>query len=68
MEGVTDFLFLSSKVTEDGNCSHEMRRRLLLGRKVMTHLDSVLKSRDITQLTKVHIVKDMTFPLVTYEL
>ena len=68
MEGVTDFLFLSSKVTEDGNCSHEMRRRLLLGRKVMTNLDSVLKSRDITQLTKVHIVKDMTFPLVTYKL
>ena len=66
MEVVTDFLFLGSKVTVDGGCSHEIRRRLLLGRKAMTNLDSVLKSRDITLLTKVHIVKAMVFLVVTY--
>ena len=63
---VTDFHFLDSKLTADGNCSHEIRRRLLLGRKAMTSLDSVLKSRDITLLTKVHIVKAMVFPVVMY--
>ena len=62
----TDFLFLGSKITVDGGCSHKVRRRLLLGRKVMTNLDSVLKSRDITVLTKVHIVKAMGFPVVMY--
>ena len=61
---MTDFLFLGSKITPDGDCSHEIRRRLLLGRKAMTILDSVLKSRDITQLTKVPIVKAMVFPVV----
>ena len=61
-----DFLFLGSKITEDGDCSHEIRRRLLLGRKAMTNLDSVFKSRDITLPTKVHIVKAMVFPVVTY--
>ena len=66
MEVVTDFLFLGSKITADGDCSHEIRRRLLLGRKAMTNLDSVLKSRDITLLTKVHIVKAMVFPVVMY--
>ena len=66
MEVVTDFLFLYSKITADGDCSHEIRRRLLLGRKTMTNLDTVLKSRDITVLTKVHIVKVMVFPVVTY--
>ena len=66
MEVVTDFLFLSSKITADGDCSHEIRRRLLLGRKTMTNLDTVLKSRDITVLTKVHIVKVMVFPVVMY--
>ena len=65
VEVVTDFLFLGSKITVDGDCSHEIRRCLLLGRKVMTNLDSVLKSRDITLLTKVHIVKAMFFPVVT---
>ena len=65
-EAVTDFLFLGSKITADGDCSHEIRRRLLLGRKAMTNLDSVLKSRDITLPTKVHIVKAMVFPVVTY--
>ena len=65
-EAVTDFLFLGSKVTADGNCSHEIRRRLLLGRKAMTNLDSVLKSRDITLLTKVYIVKVMVLPVVMY--
>ena len=64
-EVVTDFLFLGSKITVDGDCSHEIRRRLLLGRKAMTNLDSVLKSRDITLLTKVHRVKAMVFPVVT---
>ena len=66
MEAVKDFLFLGSKVTMDGDCSHEIRRRLLLGRKAMTNLDSVLKSRDITLLTKVHMVKAMVFPVVMY--
>ena len=68
VEVVTDFLFLGSKITVDGDCSHEIRRQLLLGRKAVTNLDSVLESRDITLLTKVHIVKAMTFPLVTYKL
>ena len=66
VEVVTDFLFLGSKVTADGDCSHEIRRQLLLGRKAMTNLDSVLKSRNITLPTKVHIVKAMVFPVVTY--
>ena len=63
---MTDFLILDSKITADGNCSHEVRRQLLLGRKVRTNLDSMLKSRDITLLAKVHIVKAMVFPVVTY--
>ena len=63
---MTDFLFLGSKITVDGDCSHEIRRCLLLGRKAMTNLDSVLKSRDITLPTKVHIVKAMVFPVVMY--
>ena len=63
---VTDFLFLGSKISADGNCSHGIRRRLLLGRKVMTNLDSVLKSKDITLLTKLHRVKPMVFPVVMY--
>ena len=63
---MTAFLFLGSKITADSDCSHEIRKRLLLGKKVMTNLDSVLKSRDITLLTKVHIVKAMVFPVVTY--
>ena len=63
---VTDFLFLGSKITADGDCSHEIRRRLFLGRKAMTNLDSVLKSRDIILPTKVHTVKTMVFPVVTY--
>ena len=66
VEVVTDFLFLGSKITADGDCSHEIRRQLLLGRKAMTNLDSVLKSRDITLPTKIHIVKAMIFPVVTY--
>ena len=66
MEIVTDFIFLDSKVTEDGDCSHEIRRCLLLGRKAMTNLDSILKSRDITLLTKVCLVKAMVFPVVMY--
>ena len=66
MEVVTDFLFLGSKITVDGDCSHEIRRRLLLGRKAETNLDSVLKSRDITLSTKVCIVKAIVFPVVTY--
>ena len=66
VEVVTDFLFLGSKITADGDFSHEIRRCLLLGRKAMTNLDSVLKSRDITLLTKVHIVKAMVFPVVTH--
>ena len=63
---MTDFIFLGSKITADGDCSHEIRKCLLLGRKAMTNLDSVLKSRDITLSTKVHIVKAMVFPVVTY--
>ena len=63
---VTDFLFLGSKITVDGDCNHEIRRHLFIGRKAMANLDSVLKSRDITLLTKVHIVKAMVFPVVTY--
>ena len=64
MERVTDFILLSSKITEDSNCSHEFKRCLLLGRKAMTNLDSILKSRDITLLTKVHLVKAMVCPAV----
>ena len=66
METVTDFIFLGSKITADSDCSHEIKRRLLLGRKVMTNLDSILKSRDITLLTKVCLVKAMVFPVVMY--
>ena len=66
MEVVTDFLFLGTKITADGDCSHEIRRQLLLGRKAMTNLDIMLKSRDITLLTKVRTVKAMVFPVVTY--
>ena len=66
MKVVTDFIFLDSKITADGDCSHEIRRRLPLGRKAMTNLDSVLKSRDITLPTKVHRVKVMVFPVVTF--
>ena len=66
MEVVTDFLFLGSKITADGDCSHEIRRRLLLGRKTITNLDSMLKSRDITLPTKARIVKAMVFPVVMY--
>ena len=64
METVADFIFLGSKINADGDCSHEIKRCLLLGRKVMTNLDSILKSRDITLLTKVHIVKAMVFMVV----
>ena len=66
VEVVADFLFLGCKITMDGDCSHEIKRLLLLGRKSMTNLDSVLKSRDITLPTKVHIVKAMVFPVVMY--
>ena len=66
METVRDFIFLGSKIITDGDCSHEIKRHLLLGRKVMTNLDSVLKSRDITLLTKVCIVKAMVFPVAMY--
>ena len=66
METVADFIFLGSKITADGDCSHEIKRRLLLGRKVMTNLDTILKSRDITLPKKVHLVKAMLFPVVTY--
>ena len=66
METVTGFIFLGSKITADGDCSHEMKRCLLLGRKVMTNLDSILKSRDITLPTKVCLVKAMVFPVVMY--
>ena len=66
VETVADYIFLGSKITADGDCSHEIKRRLLLGRKVMTKLDSVLKSRDITLVTKVHLVKAMVFPVVMY--
>ena len=65
-ETVSDFIFGGSKITEDGDCSHEIKRRLLLGRRVMTNLDSILKSRDITLPTKVHLVKAMVFPVVMY--
>ena len=64
METMKDFIFLGSKITADGDCSHEIKRRLLLGRKAMTNLDNILKSRDITLLTTVHIVKAMVFPVV----
>ena len=66
MDTVADFIFLGSKITADGECSHEIKRRLLLGRKFMTNLDSILKSRDITLLTKVHLVKVMVFPVIMY--
>ena len=66
METVRDFIFLGSKITADGNCSHEIKRCLLLGRKVMTNLDSILKSRDITLPTKVHLDKAIVFPVVMY--
>ena len=66
METVTDFIFLGSKIAADGDCSHEIKRCLLLGRKVMAKLDSILKSRDITLPTKVHLVKAMVFPVVMY--
>ena len=66
METVTDFVFLGYKITAGGDCSHEIKRCLLLGRKVMTNLDSILKSRDITLPTKVHLVKAMVFPVVMY--
>ena len=66
METMTDFILGGSKITADGDCSHEIKRRLLVGRKVMTNLDSILKSRDISWLTKVHPVKAMVFPVVMY--
>ena len=66
METVTDFIFLSSKITADGDCCHEIKRHLFLGRKVMTNLDSIFKSRDITLPTKVRLVKAMVFPMVMY--
>ena len=66
METVIDFIFLGSKITADGDCSHEIKRHLLLGRKAMTNLDSILKSRDITSLTKLCLVKAMTFAVVIY--
>ena len=67
VETVADFIFVGSKITADGDCSHEIKRRLFLGRRVMTNLDSILKSRDITLSTKVHLVKAMVFPVVMYE-
>ena len=67
METVSDFIFLGSKITADGDHSHEIKRHLLLGRKVMTNLDSILKSWNITLLTKVHLVKNTIFPIVMYE-
>ena len=66
VEVVTDFLFLASKITADGDCSHEIRRHMLIGRKALTNLDSVLKNRDVTVVTKVHLVKAMIFPVVRY--
>ena len=66
METVADFIFLGSKITADGDCSHEIKKRLLLGRKAMSNLDSILQSRDITLPTKIHIVKAMVFPVITY--
>ena len=68
METMADFIFLGSKITADGDCSHEIKRRLLLGRKVMTSLDSILESKDITLPSKVHLVKAMVFPVVMYGL
>ena len=67
METVTDFIFCGSKITADGDCSHDIKRRLLLGRKTVTNLDSILKSRDITLPKKVHLVKAMVFPVVMYD-
>ena len=66
IDGETDFIFLGSKITADGDCSHEIKRQLLLGRKAMTNLDSILNSRNITLPTKVHLVKAMVFPVVIY--
>ena len=66
VERISDFIFLGSKITADGDCSHEIKRHLLLGRKVMTNLDSVFKSRDITLLTKFRLIKTMVFPVVMY--
>ena len=66
VDTVADFIFLGSKITADGDCSHEIKRRLLLGRKATTNLDSILKCRDLTFPTKVHLVKDMVFPVVMY--
>ena len=66
METVTDFIYLDSKITADGNCSHEIKRRLLLGRKAMTNLDNTLKTKNIILRTKVHLVKAMVFPVVMY--
>ena len=68
METVTDVIFLGSKITAEGDCSHEIKRHLLLGRKVMTNLDNILKSRDITLPTKVHLVKAMVFPVFMYQM
>ena len=67
MKTVTDFIFLGSRIIVDGDCSHEIKRCLLLGRKAMTNLDSIIKSRDMTLWTKVHLVKAMIFPVVTYK-
>ena len=67
MKTVTDVIFLGSKITADGDCSHEVKRQLLVGKKAMTNLDSILKSRDITLLTNVHLVKAMVFPVVVYK-
>ena len=66
VESVSDFIFLGSKITADGDCNHKIKRRLLLGRKAMIHLDSIFKNRDITLPTKVHLVKAMVFPVVMY--
>ena len=66
VETVSNFIFLGSKITADGDCSHEIKRHLLLGKKVMTNLDSILKSRDITLSTKVHLIKAMVFPMIMY--
>ena len=66
METVTDFIFLGSQITADGDCSHEIKRRLFLGRKSMTNIESILKSRDITLPTKIHLVKAMVYPVVMY--
>ena len=66
VETVTGFIFLASKITADGDCSHEIKKQLLLGRKVITNLDSILKNRDISLLTKIHVIKAMVFPVVLY--